>query len=358
MTATVPTAEEFAALEARVAALERSQTVPPDELHAALDPATGGDDTAMINARLQAAASAGGGVVYAPGGNVWHHDGIIEIPGGVTLEGDGDSSEFISTSQITDGWPKLCIRLSGAQPGLKTVKVSTDWRGERQGTPHAQAVWVDGANGFLVDGVHVSGSAAGGIFVERSNHGLVSNCHVENTLADGIGIGYSGSSHNTCVSNVVERAGDDGISVVSYTDDPQSTGNVIQSNTVSDGMYARGIVDVGGLGTIIKGNIIENCPACGILTIEDVFWGTYASTDAVIDGNRVTNCAQPGSGYSANYQFDVGTRNAMVTNNVSQNPGGEHYAVHDTASVMGSGNQPGAMREGIPGPTQGKPRKR
>lgn len=355
MPVSVPTAEDYAALEARVAALEKGQNLPPEPERIALPPATGGDDTAAINDALQAAA-AHGGTVYAPGANCWRHDNLIEIPGGVTLQGDGDASEFRSTSQLTDGWPKLCIRLTGSKPALKSVKVTTDWHGERQGTPHAQAIWVDNATDFVVDNVHVVGAAAGGIFCEKSKYGVVSNCHVEDTLADGIGIGYSGSSYNTAINNVVERAGDDGISVVSYTDDPQSTGNVIQSNTVSNSTYARGIVDVGGKGTLIKGNIVENCPACGILTIEDVYWGTYASTAAIVQDNRVTGCAQPGSGYAANYQFDVGTVDATVINNVSVLPGGDHYAVHATATVTGGGNQPNAMREGIAGPTEGKRR--
>lgn len=353
MTATVPTQSDFAALEARVAALESSQPQPPSP-PTTLAPATGGDDTAMINAALQAATS---GAVYAPGGNVWRHDGMIEIPNNVTLQGDGDTSEFRSTNQNTDGWPQHAIHLTGAKPALKRVKVTTDWRGDRQGTPTAQAVWVDQATDWTVDHVHVQGSAAGGIFVERSSYGTVTNCLVENTKADGIGIGYSGSSYNAATDNTVDNAGDDGISVVSYTDAPQSTGNVIKGNTVSNGTYARGIVDVGGLGTVIQDNVVENMPACGILTIEDTNWNTYASTDAIVQGNHVSNCAQPGSGYSANYQFDIGTRNAAVINNVSTNPGGEHYAVHVTATITSGGNQPNAIKQGISGPTEGKRRK-
>lgn len=352
MAVQVPTAEEFRALEARVAALEADKEPP---YAAILDPASGGDDTAMINDRLSRAATHGG-IVYAPGGNVWRHDGMLEIPGGVTLQGDGETSEFRATNQATDGWPHLAIHLTGYKPGLIRVRVTNDWTGERQGTPTAQAVWVDQADGFVVDAVHVMGAAAGGVFCERSNHGVVSNCHIEDTLADGIGIGYSGSSFNTAVNNMIERAGDDGISVVSYTDDPQSTSNVIQANEVLNGRYARGIVDVGGKGTVIRDNTIENMPACGILTIEDAFWGTYASTDAVVRDNQVSGCAQPGSGYAANYQFDVGTQNATALDNVSTNPGGGHYAVHETATVTGSGNQPPGMTRGIPGPVQGKKR--
>ena len=331
---------EFTSLDQRVTALEESNVAPPPTYAATLDAASGGDDTAMINEKLQLAATNGGGTVYAPGGNIWRHDGLIEVPGGVSLQGDGDGSELRSTNQNGDGWPTLCVHLTGGKPGLKSLKVTTDWGGDRQGTPYAQAVWVDGADGFLIDAVHVDGAAAGGIFCERSNNGTVSNCLIENTRADGIGIGYSGSSYNTAINNTVDNAGDDGISIVSYTDDPQSTGIKILNNTVRNGAFARGIVDVGGMDCEIRGNIVSNIRCAGIFTIQDEYWGTYAPTRTVVDGNAVSNCAQPGCGYAANYQFDVNTTEATATNNVSSQPGADDYAVHSSATVTGSGNQP------------------
>lgn len=350
------TQKQFAALEARVTSLEQrvdeleNPSDPPAADTLTLPPATGSDDTRAINDMLRQAADFGGSV-YAPGGNCWLHAGVIEVPGGVSLLGDGPTSEFRSTDQSADGWPQHAIHLTGDKPVLQDIKVSTEWRGSRQGTPTAQAVWVQATN-FRVSAVYVSGSAAGGIFCgeQPCSDGLVEACVVENTLADGIGIAHVGATRNKAVGNTVRNAGDDSISIVCYADKPQAEDCIIEGNICVDGAYARGIADVGGLRTVIRKNRVDNMPACGILTIRDDHWGTHAPEGTLIESNFVSRCANPGSGYSANYQIDNGSVNVTVRGNTSEAPGGDHYSKSPTATATFEDNVPPAG-EASRGPT-------
>jgi len=356
----VPTMEEFEALTARVVQLENNDElqdnrldelegnngggevpVPPVEYDVIVEkPSADGNNTTEINNAIKQAAAMGGErTVYIDAGD-YPHDGIIELTGGITLCGAGSSTVIRSTNQNGDGWPTLCIHMTGEAPTLRNLKITTDWNGDRQGTPYAQAVWVDRANRFYISGVHVVGAGAGGLYCETSTNGIVEDNEVQDTLADGIGIGYSGSSFNIARRNNVHNTGDDNISICSYKSYDQSTGNTIEDNICDGSWFARGIVDLGGKDTIIRRNTVRGAKAAGIFTIRDDLCDTYECTNCLIEDNLVDGCCDPSSGYVANYQICQDTKNVSVINNISMNPKREHYSVGANCTGHFEGNEP------------------
>lgn len=323
-------------------------TAPSATFYASLPNPSGGDDTAAINAVLASAPA--GSVIYAPGGNTWQHNGIIEIKD-CTLQGNGDTSVLLATD--TSGNPNLSVVLTGTKPGLSYLKLTTLYptgencspgdgsgNGYRTSNSYGHMVYVArGTTGWLIDHVHMIGGASGGIYCAGTGAGLASNCAVEYALADGIGL-YEGTSNAKVQACTVTGCGDDGISIVSYTSDTQSTGNIITGNTVTGGYWGRGITDVGGSGSQITNNAIVGYFAAGLWIAQDNGAGTYAPSGGLADSNTVSNCAAPASGYRANFEVDGPTTGYTLSNNKSVSPQEGDYFIASGCQVACSNNQP------------------
>ena len=247
------------------------------------DPSGTVDSGDALNAAFASAASRKVGA-YIPCGT-YKHAGLLTITG-VSVRGDGACSILESTA-TTGAAPDSAVKLTGTAPRLSGVKIVSDWTGERSGNDLSSGIYVTEAMGFSVSWTEVAGSPSVGIFVHASHGGSVENDYVHDTLADGITVAKGVSSNVQVAHNRVDNAGDDALSVVSYspTDSAQNSGISIIGNSATNGK-ARGINVAGGRDIIVSLNYIYNPAAQSAITIiADQGFSTYGNDNVVVTSN-------------------------------------------------------------------------
>ena len=192
------------------------------------------DSTGAINQAIQTAKQLRS-AVYVPKGTFIHGSFVLD---GVSMFGAGPESVLWARSAEASN-----IYLRGTAPSLRalSVRITSSGRDVRN-----FAVYVDGATGFVVDRVHIDGGNAGGILNFGGTDGRITDNQISNTLADAIH-NTNGARHILIAGNVVRRAGDDMIAVVSYRMQPISRDILIENNDLQDQAFGRGIAVVGGL---------------------------------------------------------------------------------------------------------------
>ena len=116
---------------------------------------------------------------------------------------------------------------------------------------------------FQCSGITITGSASAGIFNNGGQGGTIQNNTVQNTLADSI-TNTNGANGTVISGNLVTGSGDDGISIVSYSNAPIVQNITVKNNTVKGQVWGRGLSVVGG-NTSPNGNVVDNTdymPTC------------------------------------------------------------------------------------------------
>lgn len=227
-------------------------------------------------------ASAHGEAVYIPPGS-FAYSGTITA-NGIAVYGAGSSS--ILKPQDVANESLILTGSGGSISNLQMVSSATT----RLTTPWSAMIWADKASNYTIQNVLINGSSSGGIFNDGSTNGQILNNTVQGTLADSI-TAIDGSSFLTIQGNRVVNAGDDGISVVSYSDQPIDHDITIQNNTVLNNLSGRGITTVGGNNVQIIGNHVEGGPA-GVANIyigAESQWATQGVNNVVVTGNTLIN---------------------------------------------------------------------
>ena len=225
------------------------------------------DSTGAINQAIQTARQLRS-AVYVPKGTFIHGSFVLD---GVSMFGAGPESVLWARSAEASN-----IYLRGTAPSLRalSVRITSSGRDVRN-----FAVYVDGATGFVVDRVHIDGGNAGGILNFGGTDGRITDNQISNTLADAIH-NTNGARHILIAGNVVRRAGDDMIAVVSYRMQPISRDFLIENNDLQDQAFGRGIAVVGGQDVTIQGNRIVGTRCCA---------GIYLASEFVFRTNSVRN---------------------------------------------------------------------
>lgn len=242
------------------------------------------DDTVALN-NAAADAKLKGKRLFMPNGT-YNHSGVLDFD---SISVFGSSDTTIHSTNTTGSNPDNAIILTGTNPSLDKVKVTTAWVGTRQSNTNSHAILVKDATGHTVKNCVVDGAAGSGIFVTNSSNGTTTNNTVSNTLADGFHH-TDGSSNITVSGNYSLDTGDDGIAVVSYNSQDNINSDItITDNTVSGGS-ARGISVVGGQDITISNNNISNTDVSGIYIASEVSYDTYNVDSVVAQNNTIDNC--------------------------------------------------------------------
>lgn len=176
------------------------------------------DDTAAIQAAIDACAAAGGGQVFVPVGTYEYV--YLSIPAQVTLVGAGRGVTILSRSGTGGGTATISslfgVRLSGNYAGLKNLSVRGLWNPANPTTQTYDCnICVVGDNtsyttvcdvetynahiGYLVGGL-VGGSNA----YAGQNYNLVAQSHAHDTYDLGFGLVSKGTADaDTCIGNVL-----------------------------------------------------------------------------------------------------------------------------------------------------------
>ena len=235
------------------------------------------DDTIAINAAV-ASLEKGGTVQFGPG--VYRHDGIIWVDRpGVALVGRG-ATLVAGTATLS------AIYLSGDRSIIMDLTVSTLDPGARGDRDEHSGIVVTGA-GNIVFRAKVSRSKSAGIMVVGGREFLIACSDAFETKADAIHM-TRGSRNGRVVFNSVWNSEDDGIAVVSYHGDRQSSGIIIEDNSVEHIRWGRGISIIGSADAVIRRNTVRAIAmAAGIIVAREGYWRTQGARDVVIENNRI-----------------------------------------------------------------------
>ena len=154
-----------------------------------------------------------------------------------------------------------------------------------------------------------NGSSSAGIFVFRADGFLVAENEVRRSLSDGIHV-TGGSRNGRVLANTVRETGDDMIAMVSYLGtgdwtsetadrlaptfasqrDLQLVRNVlVAGNDVEGNYWGRGISVVGGADITIEGNrIARTAVGAGVLLAREASYVTWGVNNVVVKNNRIS----------------------------------------------------------------------
>jgi len=275
------------------------------------------DDTVAIQAALDSLAD--GEWLVFPAGKYLHNKAIRSRKANVKIYGSG------ATLHATNS-KSMAFIMSGQGSALYSFKLTAVTTTRMASVEHARiAVFNDDygtgarlvAKDITIQGNQVTyagdpgtelanSSSSAGILVSYADNFLIAQNTVARTLSDGIHM-TGGSTNGRVLNNTVRETGDDMIAVVSILQGGTqalnkakdaltriSTGEglnkniFISGNNVSGNYWGRGISVVGGKGVTIRGNTVSSVPGvAGILAARDKVFGTYGSSNVIIENNVV-----------------------------------------------------------------------
>lgn len=249
------------------------------------------NDLAAIQAAINAAKTAGGGIVWFPKGTYIVHGYVdLDLAHNVTLQGVGAGTiiKQTNTTQIlgaatasTDGLTIRDLTLDGN----RTVVASTSVFG----------TYFQNCTNLLIHNVRVQNFHSDGIHIRLACDGVrIEGCHIENCRENGIYVGAESTSPTppknvTIVGNTIEGTpGDSGNGILFQWGANNCT---VSGNTIKS-ISEYGILVADSTDISIVGNTIISSTLCGI----DVYAATaaFASNNVEIVGNNISYSVQDG----------------------------------------------------------------
>ncbi len=196
-------------------------------------------------------------------------------------------------------------------------------RPDRRAAWEATRITVFGAMDFAIASMTIEGSAAAGIQTAQGAGGdLIAEKPIRDTLSDAIHL--TDGAHNIRVErNLISRAGEDGIAVVSYVEEAPVIGIVAGDNIIADNLWGRLMSIVGGRDILHENNSMTGNLArfaCIYVAQEDV-WQAQTAHDVTIRNNTMADCGGTDTGHAAVMIYAEGTLpniDVTVTRNLSR----------------------------------------
>lgn len=241
------------------------------------DPTGNTDSTNAIQNALTAAA-ANGSSVSIPAGTFVYSNTLNA--NGIAVTGAGKASILKATNVANEAF-----HLTGTGGSLSNFAMTSPATTRSNGAWETAMVWIDGATNFNVQGITITGSASAGIFNNGGQGGTIQNNTVQNTLADSI-TNTNGANGTVISGNLVTGSGDDGISIVSYSNAPIVQNITVKNNTVKGQVWGRGLSVVGGNNVTYTGNVVDNTDSYADLYISaESEYNTLGVSNVTVSGN-------------------------------------------------------------------------
>jgi Right handed beta helix region len=240
--------------------------------------------------------------------NLYFSDGTFSYRSftlqGIRASGHGDATVLSAVDPAASS-----IFLRGDRPALISLKLTSPLANTRDDEHASNGVTVkEDARNFVVDHVTVDRVAGVGIHNFGGSDGQITSNVVRNSLADGIHNAY-GARRVLIWGNRVTNAGDDLISVVSYSFDRWISSDIrIENNVVGTNPHGRGIAVVGGLRVRILGNQIASSYGAGIYVASEPGGLSTMEVDSVEVRNNVVREPDRGNVHQANILVWSGRR--------------------------------------------------
>lgn len=215
---------------------------------------------------------------------------------GIRASGHGDLTVL---SAVDPAYSSIFLR--GDHPELVSLKITSPLATARNHTHESNGITVkEDATNFLVDHVTVDRVAGAGIHNFGGSDGRITSNVVRNTLSDGIHNAF-GARRVLIWDNRVANAGDDFISVVSYSFDRWISSDItIENNVVGSNPHGRGITVVGGLRVKILRNQIASSQGAGVYIASEPGSLSTMEVDSVEVRDNIVREADRGNIHQAN----------------------------------------------------------
>ncbi len=230
--------------------------------------------------------------LLALGNNIYLSQGTYNHADILTIDSFrvcGSKWAVLRSTNTTGDSPKNAVILTGTNPKLKGVTVTSAWVGERQSNDSSSGVLVSDATGFKVDNVDVDVSAGAGVLVRNSTGGAIVTSSVADTLSDGFHITGCSSDINV-TGNVANTTGDDGFAVVSYVPQGVACSGITFTGNTSNDSAARGMSVVGGNSVVFNDNEVNRSNSSGIYIASEASFNTYGVDGVTGTGNLISDC--------------------------------------------------------------------
>lgn len=282
------------------------------------------DDTAALQRAFSSTPASG--TVLVPAGRTFRYTKVLKVTTpGLRVTGGG-------TLLATDE-ERSSLQLDADDVVLDDVDVTLRVASRRWGTFDQMLLAVIDHDGVVVRDVHVSGSAAAGVYLWGAGDFLLDHVSVSDSRADGIHV--TGPSHDGRVlSPVVTRSGDDGVAVVSYLADGRPVARVrVEHPVVRTTTWGRGLSVVGGTDITWSDIAVDRSSAAAVyIAAEGDPWFSFPPVRVAVRGGTITG---------ANTSTAVDHGAVLVYD-------GRAGTLLDDVTVSGlaiSGTRPGASRQ-------------
>ena len=237
------------------------------------------DDTAALQRTFDAAKA---GTTVLLSGTYAHKDVLHLRVAGLHVTGTG--TLLATAEQRSSVWLEADGILLDGGLTLKTASTTQRW-----GAWEQMGLRLFNKDGIVIRNVSVVGSAAAGIYVGGASNFILDHVSVTNTRADGIHM-TDGAHDGQVLSPLVTNSGDDGVAVVSYSQDGPACHDItVTSPTVLGTSWGRGLSVVGG-SNIRETNVnVQRSAAAGIyIAAEGSPWFTTAPINVTFDGGSIS----------------------------------------------------------------------
>ena len=245
------------------------------------------DDTHALQRALDGLQS--GDTLSLPAGRTFAHGDVLHIrTAGITVSGGG-------TLLATDE-QNAAVEVEADGVTLSGITAATAHTTQRWVSQQQMGIWLNGHSNIALTGVTVLGAPAAGVFVEGTQDFSITSVTVRDTRADGIHI-TAGASHGLVKDVTTENTGDDGVAVVSYSNDRAQAGDIrIESPHVHGNTNGRGVTVVGGADvTITDVDIRDTAAAALYIACERGSYTTRVPSNVTVTGGTIDGANQDAS---------------------------------------------------------------
>ncbi|MCB0919745.1 MAG: right-handed parallel beta-helix repeat-containing protein [Actinobacteria bacterium] len=244
-----------------------------------------GDDTAALKAAIASLGAAGNDTLTLPAGHTYRHSDVLKVgTANVTITGAGT---LLATDEARSAVYLAADGITLDGPTLRMQETSGRWEAFEQ-----MKLRLGRFAGITVRNTTVIGSAAAGVYVGGSSSFALTDVTVRDTNADAIHMTL-GAHDGVVTRPVVDNPGDDGVAVVSYVGDGELTRNItVQSPTVSNQRWGRGLAVVGGQDVSFTDVSVTESAGAGIYIASEGEWNTFGVNNVTVNGGTLLRSNQ------------------------------------------------------------------
>ena len=238
------------------------------------------DDTVALQRALDSVPV--GSALVLPAGRVFAHSDVLHLRrAGLHLTGPG--ALLATREERSSVWVEADDVVLDGGLLLRITPTTRRWDAWEQ-----MRLRVLGVSRTVVREVTVDGSAAAGIYLGGARDFVLDRVTVVNTRADGIHM-TSGTREGRVLSPVVRNSGDDGIAVVSYSQDGAPCSDItIRSPMVQGTTWGRGVSVVGGTDITYTDIRVERSAAAAVyIAGEGAPWFSAAPKRVKVTGGEL-----------------------------------------------------------------------